>query len=222
MKIIGLGANNPHTIKIINRIKKSNPVFNFIGFIDNDVSKWNTNFYSYPVLGGYDSIQQINRDETFFCNFISQNTLVRYETTLELIKRNVKLTNVIDPSVDIDMVKMGVGNFIQENVILQANVEIGDNTAIHLNSSISHDTKIGNSSFITVSCNVAGKVTIGDGVFVGTGATIIPKVSIGNWSIIGAGAVVTKDVPPNSVVVGNPGKIIKNNPIKYTNAKIFE
>lgn len=39
-------------------------------------------------------------------------------------------------------------------------------------------------------------------------ATILPGVSIGDGSVIGANAVVTKDVPPYSVVVGNPAKII--------------
>ncbi|MEM5872190.1 MAG: sugar O-acetyltransferase, partial [Candidatus Aenigmatarchaeota archaeon] len=37
----------------------------------------------------------------------------------------------------------------------------------------------------------------------------IPRVTIGDWSIIGAGTTVIKDVPPFSVVVGNPGKVIK-------------
>ena len=49
---------------------------------------------------------------------------------------------------------------------------------------------------------------VGDNVWIGSNATIMP-VTIGDNSIIGAGAVVTKDVPENSVVVGNPAKIIK-------------
>jgi len=53
--------------------------------------------------------------------------------------------------------------------------------------------------------------TIQDRVLVGMGAVILNGARIGNGSIIGAGAVVTegKDIPPNSVVVGVPGKIVK-------------
>jgi maltose O-acetyltransferase len=50
------------------------------------------------------------------------------------------------------------------------------------------------------------KTVIGSGVRIGSNSTILP-VSIGNNSIIGAGSVVTKDIPENSVVYGNPAKI---------------
>ena len=52
-------------------------------------------------------------------------------------------------------------------------------------------------------------VTISDGVWVGSGAIINPGVSIGKNTVIGAGSVVTKDLPSDVVVVGNPAKIIK-------------
>ncbi|MFY0761457.1 DapH/DapD/GlmU-related protein [Metabacillus dongyingensis] len=50
---------------------------------------------------------------------------------------------------------------------------------------------------------------IGDNVLIGTGAKIIGPVHVGNNVVIGANAVVSKDVPSNCVIVGNPGKIIK-------------
>ena len=53
-----------------------------------------------------------------------------------------------------------------------------------------------------------GRVTIGDNVFVGAGAIILPGVTIGNDVIIGAGAVIAKDIPDDSVVVGNPASVI--------------
>jgi serine O-acetyltransferase len=50
---------------------------------------------------------------------------------------------------------------------------------------------------------------IGDNVTINAGAIVIGDIKIGNNSIIGAGAVVTKNVPPNCTVVGNPARIIK-------------
>jgi maltose O-acetyltransferase len=53
-------------------------------------------------------------------------------------------------------------------------------------------------------------VTIGEDVWIGGGAIICPGVSIGDRSIIAAGAVVTRDVPPDVIVGGNPARVIKD------------
>lgn len=56
---------------------------------------------------------------------------------------------------------------------------------------------------------VTAPVTIGRHVWIGAGSTILKGVTIGDNAIIGAGSVVTKDVPPNSIVAGNPAKVIR-------------
>ena len=50
---------------------------------------------------------------------------------------------------------------------------------------------------------------IGDNCFIGNGAILLPGITIGNEVIVGAGSVVTKDVPSNSIVAGNPAKVIR-------------
>lgn len=55
----------------------------------------------------------------------------------------------------------------------------------------------------------AEPVTIGDNVWIGGSVTILPGVSIGNNVTIGAGSVVTKDIPDNTVAVGNPCRVIR-------------
>ena len=52
---------------------------------------------------------------------------------------------------------------------------------------------------------------IGKKCFIGVGATILPGVKIGDEVIIGASSVVTKDIPSNSLAVGNPAKVIRSN-----------
>ncbi len=53
-------------------------------------------------------------------------------------------------------------------------------------------------------------VHIGDDVWIGQGAIVLKGVTIGHRSVVGAGAVVTKDVPADVVVAGNPARIVKH------------
>lgn len=64
-----------------------------------------------------------------------------------------------------------------------------------------------------------GPVVIEDNVWIGDKATILPGVTVGKNSIIGANSVVTKSVPANSVVVGNPAKIVSINTAYLGNQK---
>ncbi|TDM46084.1 CatB-related O-acetyltransferase [Macrococcoides goetzii] len=54
-----------------------------------------------------------------------------------------------------------------------------------------------------------GKIIIEEDVWIGSNSTILSGVKIGRGSVIGAGSVITKDVPRYSIVVGNPGRVIK-------------
>lgn len=52
-------------------------------------------------------------------------------------------------------------------------------------------------------------IIIGDDVWIGTGAVITKGVKIGNGAVIGVNSLITKDVPENAIVAGNPAKVIK-------------
>lgn len=51
-------------------------------------------------------------------------------------------------------------------------------------------------------------ITIGSNVFIGLNTIVMPGVTIGDNVVVGAGSVVTKDIPPNSIAVGNPARVI--------------
>jgi sugar O-acyltransferase (sialic acid O-acetyltransferase NeuD family) len=221
MKLICVGANNPETIRVINAIKMKDPSFHFMGFIDNDESKWGTQFYGYPVLGGTDLVNDLSKKEVFFCNLITRDCITRYETTKAIVERGGQLTNLVHPSVNLDMVNIGAGNYIQENVIFQAEVTVGNNSSIHFGSTVAHETMVGNSVFIAGGCNVSGLVTIEDGAFLGTGVNVAPRLKIGKWSVIGTGSVIVRDVPAYKVVVGNPGVSVNSVNKKYISGDVI-
>lgn len=88
-------------------------------------------------------------------------------------------------------------------------LEIGQETMIGFQSIIlTHTHNFRDHGAVIHQGMTSSPVTIGDGVWIGTRVIILPGVSIGDNAIVGAGAVVTKDVPPNAVVVGVPARII--------------
>jgi len=84
---------------------------------------------------------------------------------------------------------------IHDEVVIAAGVRL-----------VSHD-----SSYANLFENVPtkyGKIVIGKNVYIGVNAIILPGITIGESSLIGAGTLVNKDIPPRSVVVGNPCRVI--------------
>lgn len=109
------------------------------------------------------------------------------------------------------------------------NIHIGDNVVINFNLTVLDEARvsIGNNVFIGPNVSIytachptepeernkdiewSEPVTIGNSVWIGGSATICPGVTIGDGCVIGAGSVVVKDIPPYSIAVGNPCRVVK-------------
>lgn len=116
--------------------------------------------------------------------------------------------------------KIGEHVYFGEYTVISAreSIEIGDHSIIATHTFIvdfDHDYEAEAES-VYYSFKTR-KVTIGTHVWIGAGCQILKGVTIGDGSVVGAGSVVTKDIPPYSVAVGNPARVIKSGAPKSQN-----
>jgi sugar O-acyltransferase (sialic acid O-acetyltransferase NeuD family) len=107
-------------------------------------------------------------------------------------------------------VEIGPGSVVTAGCILTNQIRVGSHVHLNLDTTVGHDCVI--EDFVTVApgVHISGNVTLEEGCNVGTGAVIIQGHRIGAGSVIGAGAVVNADIPPDSVAVGVPAKVVKS------------
>lgn len=120
----------------------------------------------------------------------------------------------IRPPLSVDYGKnihIGAGTFINFNLTALDVVEIriGRNCQIGPNVQLLTPTHPLDPDLRRDGLEAGAPITIGDNVWLGGGVIVCPGVTIGDNSVIGAGGVVTKDIPANSVAVGNPARVIK-------------
>lgn len=126
-------------------------------------------------------------------------------------KFKVNYPKLIHPSSTISKFSnIGEGTVVMPQCSIKAMTTIGRHCIVNAGAIIGHDVTIADYVHVAPNSSVAGFVNIQEGAHIGIGASVIQGVTIGKWSIIGAGAVIIKDVPDYSVVVGNPGKVIKS------------
>ena len=137
------------------------------------------------------------------------------------------LASVIEGSTLDESVKVGPFSRVRAGSHLQKGVYVGNYAEVK-KSRLGPGTKSGHFSYIgdaeiganvnigagTVTCNYDGEsknlTVIGDDVFIGSDSMLVAPVNIGDRASTGAGAVVTKDVPPDSLVVGVPARIVSS------------
>ena len=108
-------------------------------------------------------------------------------------------------------VKIGGGNFIADKDHWPSEpylITIGSNCALTKGVKIFTHGGAGVARRKYPNYDVFGMVEVGDYCYIGTNSLIMPGVKIGNGSMVAAGSVVTKSVPPNMVVGGNPARIL--------------
>lgn len=165
------------------------------------------NLNEYRILGEYNADIMTNSDLIISIG----NNLIRKKIAQKIKHKfglSIHKSSIYDRTSTI-----GEGSVILHNTVIQRDSTIGNHVIINTNSSIDHDCRIDNFVHISPNACICGNVTIGEGTHIGAGAIVIQGIKIGNWVTVGAGSVIINHIPDYATVVGNPGKIIKENKI---------
>jgi acetyltransferase EpsM len=171
-------------------------------------------YKKHKVLGTSEDLAKFLEDEDiyFFIGYIGmKNEKEIFEKITKLNIPRERFATLIHPSAIIPRgyCNIGYGVLIAPLAQISPDTTIEDNCILLPNSFLGHDSTMKRFSHITANAVVGGNVTLGKGAHVGTNATIRENINIGDFAIVGSGAVVLKDVPENTVYIGNPAKLLK-------------
>ena len=207
--LVGAGGHAAEVREYINYFNKLNPEqsYDILGFLDvNDklYAKYN---YPEPYLGTAEN-HTINFEvEYMFC---FGNMIYKQKLVSAYRKKGATFLTFIHPTALISETStIGEGVLISHNASVGPMVTIGNFNILNSRCTVGHDTVIGNYNFISPQVSLSGNTKIGDHNMFGVNSATIPGVNLGDNNTIGAGSIITKNAYSNSVIVGVPGKKIK-------------
>ncbi|WP_282070203.1 hypothetical protein [Olleya namhaensis] len=215
-KIIIIGGIGT-AVNIAEQIQDAKEKFDFkdefIGYAFDDES-FNGEINGYPILSNSYNVYEKYKDQKdvkFIYQLYRPDKLE--ERTALLNTFNIPLERFytfVHPLATVaKSAKLGFGNAIHANCVINVNSKIGNHNTLNSNCLIGHDTTIGNNNFFAAHSCVGSNIKIEDYVFVGLNAALNNFIKVESNVMIGMGSNVIKSIESNQLVLGNPAKFIR-------------
>lgn len=199
--ILGTGVHGSEMVEIVERINRVEKTWNLLGFLSPSDKGVGSESNGVKVLGAKEAIGDY--PDAFF---VPDNEFPRsFAVPLD------RLVSLVDPSTFVSRTAtVGRGCVIYPSCYVGLRAKVGDYVFVLSGSVINHDDVVEDRSVLASAVTLAGSVHVEPDCYMGQSCTVRQFTRIGRGSLIGMGAVVVKDVPPNSVMVGNPARKLRD------------
>lgn len=181
-----------------------------LGFLDDSPQGRGRLLHGYPVLGSFEEQCDRLRDEDAAI-FLGIGDNAARRRTAELAAsagfevRSVRHhTSAVSP-----LATVGPGCVLVAQCAINAGARVGRGVIVNTCASVGHDVEVGDFAHVAPGVNLTGHCVIGAGAFIAAGSTVIPRVRIGEGTVVGAHSLVVRDLPPHTMCVGHPARVIR-------------
>jgi sugar O-acyltransferase (sialic acid O-acetyltransferase NeuD family) len=166
----------------------------------------------YPIIGSDNNLKNIvSKYENFHITIgFIKNAELRNKLFKEIKSFGRKFPNIISPKAYVSKHStIGVGTIILHGAIINADAKVGNNCIINNQVLVEHDVIVSDNTHISTGAKINGECFIGENCFVGSGTIINHCVKVNSDIIIGSGSMVRKDIIEPGIYAGNPLRKIK-------------
>lgn len=209
--ILGTGGNSIDILDAIVAINLNFPKYDFLGFLDDNEQVSNASIWGYKVLGKLSLARELSQDVLFVNGIGSPNNFWKKVNIIDSLGIGEhRFESIIHPTASVsNFSQLGIGCAVLQNAVIAANAKVGNHVMILPGSVISHDCIIDDYCSIASGVCVSGNVRISQSCYLGANSSIIGGITVGPFSMIGMGSTVLRDVAENSVVAGNPSRVLR-------------
>ena len=210
--ILGTGGNCRDVLDIILDINAAagRTLWEPLGFLDDDPARQGREFCGLPVHGPLSEAARF--PDCQLANIIGSpfNHRKKPQVAAKTGAAPERFATLVHPTAVVSRwAELGPGCVLFPHVCVHNGARLGAQVIVLSGCVINHDDVIGDYTFMASGARVSGEVEVGDCCYLGTGCLIKGNLCIGRGSLVGMGSVVIRDVAPDSVVAGNPARLLR-------------